>query len=92
MNKFLGKLVMTRGINDCIADDKTFTKEVLKALLRYKNHDWGDLPEEDKRMNDEAIKNSNDRVLAAYETSQGKIYIITEYDRSYTTILFSHEY
>lgn len=43
-------------------------------------------------MNDEAIKNGNDRVLAAYETSQGKIYIITEYDRSYTTILFSHEY
>ncbi len=92
MNKFLGKLVMTRGINNCIADDGNFAKEVLKALSRYKNHDWGKLCEEDKQMNDEAIKNGNDRVLAAYETSQGKIYIITEYDRSYTTILFSHEY
>ena len=92
MNKFLGKVVMTRGIKDCIADDEVFTKEVLKALLRYRNHDWGNLPEEDKRMNDEAIKNSNDRVFAAYKTSQGKIYIITEYDRSCTTILFSHEY
>lgn len=92
MNKFLGKLVMTRGINDCIADDKTFTKEVLKALLRYKNHDWGNMCEEDKQMNDNAIKNSNDRVFAAYKTSKGKIYIITECDRHHTTILFPHEY
>ena len=43
-------------------------------------------------MNDEAIKNGNDRILASYETSKGKIYIITENDRSATTILFTNEY
>ena len=48
--------------------------------------------EEDKQMNDEAIKSGNDRILAAYETSKGNIYIITEHDRSATTILFADEY
>ncbi len=92
MDKFLCRVVMTRVINDCIADDQIFTKEVLKAMLRYKNHDWGEMSEEDKKLNDEALRNATDRILAAYETSQGKIYIITEYDRRYITILFSHEY
>ena len=52
----------------------------------------GEMCEEDKQMNDEAIKNGNDRIFGEYETSQGKIYIITEYDWRHTTILFSNEY
>ena len=43
-------------------------------------------------MNDEAVRSGNNRILASYETSKGKIYIITEYDRSATTILFADEY
>ena len=61
-------------------------------MIRYKNQDWGNLCEEDKKLNDEAIKTGNGRILAAYETSKGKIYIITESDISATTILFSEEY
>lgn len=48
--------------------------------------------EEDKQMNDEAVRSGNNRILASYETSKGKIYIITEHDRSATTILFANEY
>ena len=48
--------------------------------------------DEGKETNDNALRNGNDRILAAYNTSEGKIYIITEHDLSYTTILFTHEY
>ena len=35
---------------------------------------------------------NGNRVLAAYNSTKGKIYIITEHDRSYTTLLFANEY
>lgn len=92
MKKSLGRLVMTTTINNCILDDKNFAKEVVKAFSRYIKQDWGDMCDEDKEMNNQAVKNGNDRILAAYETSLGKIYIITEWDQSATTILFAHEY
>ena len=55
------------------------------------NEDWGDLCDDDKQMNEDAIRN-NERLLASYVTSGGNIYIITERDRSYTTILLRSEY
>lgn len=88
----MGKLYMTRGINDTIADSTKFSKEILKCLARYKNHDWGEMCEEDKALNDEAVSSGESRILAAYKTSEGKVYIITEWDRSVTTILFASEY
>lgn len=42
-------------------------------------------------MNDAAIK-TNERILASYDTTKGNIYVITERDRSYTTILLRNEY
>lgn len=90
-----GQVVLTRGINDAIAENTTesmlFTKQVVRACRRYRAGDWGDLCEEDKAANDFAVDNEL-RILAAYETCKGKIWIITEWDRSVTTILFPHEY
>jgi hypothetical protein len=83
---------MTRNINDTIADNEAFSKEILTALRRYVACDWGDLCKEDKGLNNSAVKSGNDRILAAYSTSEGKVYIITEYNREYTTILFAEEY
>ena len=54
--------------------------------------DWGDMCRSDRELNDSAVKSGNDRILAAYETCEGKIYIITDRDRSYTTILFAADY
>lgn len=48
--------------------------------------------EEDKKKNDKAIASGEDRILASYKTSEGQIFIITEWDRSYTTIMFADEY
>lgn len=92
INYFLGKLVMTQGINNEVAKNEKFAKEISVCLKRYITCDWGEMCNEDKETNDNALRNGNDRILAAYDTSEGKIYIITEHDRSYTTILFTHEY
>ena len=88
----LGQTVMTRGIVTAIKENKSFAAEVVESFSRYVKYDWGDLCNEDKQMNTSALENNDDRILAAYNTSQGKIYIITEWDRSATTILFADEY
>ena len=92
INHFLGKTVMTSGVNNKIAESEKFAREIKICMEKYITCDWGDLCNEDKEMNDNALRNGNDRILAAYDTPEGKIYIITEHDRSYTTILFTHEY
>ena len=87
----LGQTVMTRGIATAM-ESETFAKEVHTAFARYIACDWGVLDEEDAEMNNSAVLNNDDRILAKYETSKGSIYIITEWDRSVTTILFTNEY
>ena len=87
----IGMTYMTRGINATVAEDKVFTQEVMMCLQRHSQCDWGDVSEADKQCNDEAIQ-MGDRILSAYETTQGRIWIITEADRSATTILFPDEY
>lgn len=87
-----GTLVMTRGIKFATEETPSFIKEVLTAFDRYKKNDWGDMSDADKELNDEAVVNGNERIFAVYNTTKGKIYIITEWDRSATTILFSDEY
>lgn len=74
----LGKVVVTNSINNFMVKDKQFRKEVIDALLRYCNKDWGDLDAEDKQTNEDALQYPDDLyILAAYKTCRGKIYIIT---------------
>lgn len=88
----LGQVVETRGVNAARQEDPAFSREVMQAFSRYQALEWGDLDAEDKQANDNAIKNGDDRILAAYNTSKGKLYIITEWDRSSTCIMFASEY
>ena len=88
----LGQVVVTRGVNNLIVEDDSFAKFVEASFKRYVTNDWGELSNDDKTMNDEAIKTSDDRIFAAYKNGTYKIYIITEWDRSVTTILFPNEY
>ena len=87
----LGVLVITNGVCAAMNGNEKFEDEMIEAYVRYIQCDWGDLCEEDKKMNDEATQ-KEDRILAKYSTSEGEIYIITEWDRSVTTILFTNEY
>lgn len=88
----LGQVVVTCRINNSIAESLRFLNDVLLSMNRHCNKDWGDLSEEDKAMNDEAVRNGNDRIFSSYQTCEGEIWIITEEDRSVTTILFPDEY
>ncbi len=61
-------------------------------LKRHVTGDWGDLDEEDKAENDRSVREGC-RILSAYRLSNGtKIWIITEADRSATTLLLPSEY
>lgn len=74
----IGKIVVTHGINEAMKKNDRFAVEVNLSLQRYAVKDWGNLDDEDKQMNEEALKYSDDLyLLAAYETCKGKIWIIT---------------
>lgn len=87
----LGQTVMTSGIAHECKKSPAFSAKILDCLGRYTKGDWGDLCEDDKKLNDDAVKTGDDRILAAYIVGK-KVYIITEYDRSVTTVLFADEY
>lgn len=74
----IGRIVVTRSINDLMAAEQKFAVEVTVALQRYAVKDWGNLDDEDKQTNEEALNYPDDLyVMGAYDTSKGKIWIIT---------------
>ena len=94
MKKFdLGKVVMTQGIMSLIEKEPLLDIEIGSSLYSHCINDWGNLCEEDKQLNDSAVVDGG-RILSAYEIGENKvkIWIITEADRSCTTILLPEEY
>jgi len=79
------RVVKTRGADEFPEDF------LMRCLERHANQDWGDLDEEDKRTNDDAVKHGG-RVLSSYELRGDKLWIITEADRSVNTLLTPDEY
>ncbi len=83
----LGRTVITRGALDALEGE-----DVLAGIARHASGDWGDVCPEDKQANDDALK-VGARLLSAYHTDSGqKFWIITEADRSATTVLLPEEY
>lgn len=99
MQRFkLGKVVMTAGVDKALKQDEALIDFVYNCLFKkFHNGDWGDMCKEDLQANDEALKNG-DRLFASYaipeqyRTDHTSLWIITEWDRSVTTILFPEEY
>ena len=90
----LGQIVMTAGIAERCKDDPTFDFYVGRALAMHATCNWGDVCDEDWESNKRALK-EGDRLFSAYwmdDVYDEKIWIITEADRSVTTILFPYEY
>lgn len=93
----LGKVVCTATLNNAMSENKQFASEVMSALQKYCNKDWGDLCVEDKQTNEDALQYPDDLyLLADYQTCKGKIYIITERisenaGDNATTLCFSDE-
>lgn len=86
-----GRLVATPAAID--AAEKA-GQDFLPFLSRHFRGDWGDVCAEDAKMNDDALKpGSEERLLSVYTLNSGeKIWIITEWDRSATTILLPSDY
>ncbi len=67
-------------------------EEMHQFLSRHHRGDWGDLDNEDRQANDQALIKGG-RLFSAYHSASGtKVWIITEADRSATTILLPSEY
>jgi len=65
---------------------------LLHCLARHARGDWGDLCRQDAQANQRALLN-DERILSVYHDSAGiKFYIITESDRSVTTVLLPEDY
>jgi hypothetical protein len=84
----LGKLVMTPGALECMVRTDV---DPVQLIQRHAQGDWGDLDEDDKKENDFSVSRPL-RILSAYKVGDEKLWVITEADRSATTILLPDEY
>jgi hypothetical protein len=83
----LGEVVITTNANKTLAED-----DVFKALARHVSGDWGEVCKEDWKTNDNALKHG-ERLLSEYTSKDNeKFWIITEWDRSVTTVLLPEDY
>lgn len=82
-----GQIVSTPNVLNQIPSD-----EILIALSRHIQGDWGTLDPEDRNANERALQHGG-RLFSAYHSIQKvKFWIITEADRSVTTVLLPEDY
>lgn len=84
----LGRLVATPAVLEHLTRNGI---DALAYLVRLQCGDWGEVPPEDARENNLSVLHGL-RVLSAYTVAGQRVWIITEWDRSVTTLLFPHEY
>jgi hypothetical protein len=84
----LGRVVATPGALRLL---KEAGGHPFDLLVRHVSGDWGDLCAFDRRQNERALHEGY-RVLSSYDVPAGRVWIITEADRSVTTILLPEEY
>jgi hypothetical protein len=83
----LGRLLITKEAMAVLSHGDVFT-----ALRRHMRGDWGDLGREDQAANNQAL-HAGERLLSSYRSTDGvKFWIITEADRSGTTVLLPGDY
>jgi hypothetical protein len=82
----LGQVAITAN-----ASLRLSTEEVFTALKRHASGDWGDLCPEDSLANDTALQHGG-RLFSAYGQGEHRFWVITEADRSVTTVLLPEDY
>lgn len=83
----MGCLVATPAVLEAVP-----RPELLAAFQRHMRCDWGDVCKEDWVSNDRALQ-AGERLLSSYHAGDGtNFWIITEWDRSVTTILLPSDY
>ena len=85
-----GQVVMTAGVDELVRQGRL---NPTPYLSRHLHGDWGDLSDDDRRLNDAALQSGEDRLFSSYQVTRDlKLWIITEWDRSVTTLLLPGEY
>ena len=95
----LGWKVATAGVVEWMLDDAERMAWVSTVLTRHAGGDWGDVDAEDARANDEALRDGG-RLLSAWrlpEHARGsapddRLWVLTEADRSVTTLMWPSDY
>ena len=82
----LGQLVITSGARKALTDE-----ELILSISRHLRGDWGEFCKRDCQNNEKALQNSG-QLFSVYIASNTRFWIITEADRSATTILLPDEY
>ena len=82
----LGQIVATRAVLEAIPNEA-----VVNGLRRHARGDWGEVCQQDWQANEEAL-NDGARLLSVYKAGEAKFWIITEADRSATTVLLPEDY
>lgn len=85
----LGRVVATRN---CLNHLMSIRASALPYLARHQRGDWGSLGNYEKQANEDALLHGG-RILSKYLLKDGTpIYVITEADRSYTTVMLVGDY
>jgi hypothetical protein len=85
----VGQLVMTRSVADLV---ERAGLDPTPYLLRHLACDWGDICDADRKLNNRAVR-GGDRLFSSYNLpGDMKLWIITECDRSATTMLLPSDY
>ena len=82
----LGQVVITTN-----AANSLQMADVQHALCRHMRGDWGEACPEDAELNNESLEHGG-RLLSVYRSGENRFWIITEWDRSITTVLLPEEY
>ena len=84
----LGRILATPGALKALREAG---EDPLRYLSRHASGEWGDLDAHDVRENGRALKNGR-RILSSYTIGERHVWVITEADRSATTLLLPEEY
>lgn len=97
----IGRLVITKSVSDVWENNRhEFGLFFNECFSKYLHNDWGDVVNSDRKQNKYALKNG-ERILASYNFPKKcswiagqntALCIITEWDRSVTTVLFPSDY
>jgi hypothetical protein len=81
-----GSIVTTLGALDVATHE-----QIAAILARHLSGDWGEVDREDAAANEQALK-YGERLMSVYDVNGEKLWVITEADRSATTVLLPREY
>ncbi|WP_431819410.1 hypothetical protein [Burkholderia sp. F1] len=85
-----GQIAVTSGVDSLTQQGRL---DPVSLLRRHLAGDWGDLDDSDLRQNEAALSSGEDRLFSSYQVAPDlTIWIITEWDRSVTTLLLPSEY